>query len=289
MKRKSLSEKTIFAKHLVATVSVTLVMFTLGLVGIIVVGTNGVTDMLKARTGFTIIMADEADTREIAAVNQALSADNGVRQFSFRSAEQNMLQWNKENDEDVIEILGVNPFPPDFTVRVNPDWSSPDQLAAMSRKYSALAGVSEIALSTKAISNLHRHISTLNLVLTAVAIGLLLISFVLINNTVRLTVYSRRFLIHTMKLVGATGSFIRGPFIRSGILSGLTAGIVASGLLTALIYVAHSQRPAISQCIPWTALLWLLPAVILLAVIICSLASILATNRYLRMDYDDLF
>ncbi|MDE6802620.1 MAG: hypothetical protein K2J06_07630, partial [Muribaculaceae bacterium] len=107
MKRKSLSEKTIFAKHLVATVSVTLVMFTLGLVGIIVVGTNGVTDMLKARTGFTIIMADEADTREIAAVNQALSADNGVRQFSFRSAEQNMLQWNKENDEDVIEILGV--------------------------------------------------------------------------------------------------------------------------------------------------------------------------------------
>ncbi|MDE6832123.1 MAG: hypothetical protein K2J07_05265, partial [Muribaculaceae bacterium] len=179
--------------------------------------------------------------------------------------------------------------PPDFTVRVNPDWSLPDQLAAMSRKYSALAGVSEIALSTKAISNLHRHISTLNLVLTAVAIGLLLISFVLINNTVRLTVYSRRFLIHTMKLVGATGSFIRGPFIRSGILSGLTAGIVASGLLTTLIYVAHTQRPAISQCIPWTALLWLLPAVILLAVIICSLASILATNRYLRMDYEDLF
>ncbi|MDE5608572.1 MAG: permease-like cell division protein FtsX [Muribaculaceae bacterium] len=289
MKRKSLSDKTIFTKHLTSTVSVMLVMFTLGLVGTIVAGTKGVTDMLKSRTGFTIIMTDEAQPSEISAVSHALSADNSIRYFSFKSAEENMSEWNRENEEDVLQILGVNPFPADFTVRVFPDWSAPDILASLGDRYAAMAGVSEITLSTSAVSNLHHFISTVNWILTVIAAGLLLISFVLINNTVRLTVYSRRFLIHTMKLVGATGSFIRGPFVRSGILSGLTAGVIASGLLAGLISFAHSKHAAVSDCIPWSALWWLFPAIILAAMAVCSIASILATNRYLRMDYDDLF
>lgn len=289
MKRKSLSDRFIFAKQLIATVSVMLVIFNLGLVGTIVAGTKGVTDMLKARTGFTIIMADEAAPGEIAAVSQALSADRSIRYSAFKSAADNMSEWNRENNEDVLEILGVNPFPADFTVRVNPEWSEPEKLTELSNKYAAMSGVSEIAVSTQVISTIHRYLSKINWILIIVAGGLLLISLALINNTVRLTVYSRRFLIHTMKLVGATGSFIRGPFVRSGLLSGLTAGLISSAMLAGLIAFAHTTHNAIEECIPWSALWWLFPAMILAAMSVCSLASIFATNRYLRLDYDDLF
>lgn len=266
-----------------------LVMLTLGLVGMIATGTKGATDMLKSRTGFTIFMTTEVSPAEIEAVNKALSSDKSVRHFEFTSAEANMEQWNEENKLDVIRLLGINPFPADFVVRVNPEWSDPEQLEVLRDKYAALSGVDEVEISTRVIANLYRLISTVNLVLIIIAAGLLLISIVLINNTVRLTVYSRRFLIHTMKLVGAAGSFIRGPFIRSGLMSGLTAGILASGMLAGIITFARSTYPAVTDCLPWASLWWLFPAMIVVAMTICALASILATNRYLRLDYDDLF
>lgn len=289
MKRRSLSDKTVFTRQLTSTVSVMLVMLILGLVGTIAIGTDRSSDILKSRTGFTIIMTDEADAQDISHVNHALTTSPAVRLFEYNSAESNMAAWNIENGEDVMDILGINPFPADFSVRVNPAWATPDSISALASRFTTMAGVDEVSLNTAMISNLNHHIATVTWILSGVALGLLLISFVLINNTVRLTVYSRRFLIHTMKLVGATGSFIRGPFVRTGILSGLLAGIVASAILAALIAFAHSRHPMVTACLPWFNLAWLFPAMIVAAMAVCGTASTLATNRYLRMDYDDLF
>lgn len=289
MKRKSLSERSIFTKQITSTVSVTLVIFILGLVGLIAVGTRQMGNMLKSRTGFTIVMTNEATGDEIAALQRRLEREAGVRVQKFTSAEENMSRWNSDMGEDVMQILGVNPFPADIDVRVNAEWGNPDSLVALSSRYSHVAGVSEISLNDSTVANLNHHLTVVTWILTGISLGLLLISFVLINNTVRLTVYSRRFLIHTMKLVGATGSFIRGPFVRSGVMSGLTAGVAGSAVMAALIAYGHSRQPAVTECLPWSGVWWIFPVMILSAIAICSLASAMATNRYLKLDYDELF
>ena len=150
--------------------------------------------------------------------------------------------------------------------------------------------VDEATANTEMIDNLDRNARLLNLILIIIAAALLLISFVLINNTVRLTVYSRRFLIHTMKLVGATGAFIRRPFLQINLLQGVIAGVLASGILVGFTaWAASLKEVLLTAFLPWDAVGLLCLGMIVAGMIICTLAALLATNRYLRKDYDAMF
>ena len=126
-------------------------------------------------------------------------------------------------------------------------------------------------------------------VLLSVAAALLLISFVLINNTVNLSIYSRRFLIHTMKLVGATTAFIRRPFVVAGAVNGLISAAVASVLLVLLRIYAASAEPMAAVALTWTRMGILIAGVAVCGVVICSLAAIISTNRFLRSSYDEMY
>lgn len=139
------------------------------------------------------------------------------------------------------------------------------------------------------VESLTRNARMFNTVMLVIAAALLLISFVLINNTVRLTVYSRRFLIHTMKLVGATPGFIRRPFILSNLVQGVVAGIVASGLLAGLIAWGKNWDEALDPLLPWATVAVIFVAIFITGMAICAIAAFFATNRYLRADYDDMF
>ena len=139
------------------------------------------------------------------------------------------------------------------------------------------------------VDSINHNIKSIALILTIVAAALLFISFALLNNTVRLTVYSRRFLIHTMKLVGATGGFIRRPIINSNMLSGLVAAIIADLLLAGALFYLHSADKVIAAALPWEEAAWVFAGIIVIGIAICSIASLFATNKYLRSDYDDMF
>ncbi len=130
---------------------------------------------------------------------------------------------------------------------------------------------------------------SLTLVLLIVAVCLLTISFVLINNTVRLTIYSRRFLIHTMKLVGATPGFIRRPFVVSNILQGLIAAAVASTVLGGLLWYLTTVDPEVMRAVGVDGLIAVLAALFVLGAAICGLSALLSANKYLRADYDEMF
>ena len=139
------------------------------------------------------------------------------------------------------------------------------------------------------VDSVNSFLNRLSVVLLAIAAALLVISFVLINNTVSLAVYSRRFIIHTMKLVGATGAFIRRPFLLAGAGTGAIAGVAAAAILAGIRAYGATFDPIVDVLLPWWTMAWLLAAVILAGVVICVLASIFATNRYLRADYDEMF
>ena len=147
----------------------------------------------------------------------------------------------------------------------------------------------EVLTDTAVIDTINNNITRLTWIMLAVAAALLVISFVLINNTVSLAVYSRRFVIHTMRLVGATGAFIRRPFLAAGAMTGLVAAVAASAVLAAVQAYVMRMDPAVAATLDWRASALIYAALAVAGVLICLIASVVATNRYLRSDIDDYY
>jgi cell division transport system permease protein len=239
--------------------------------------------------GFDLVLKEDTSEKTINAYKQMFTTAPYVSEFSFFSSDDALRLWQEDTGEDLTELLGVNPFSPEFEVKVRAAYASSDSIEAIASRLSSASDVEEVKVHTELVDSINRNLRNLSVILVIVAVSLLLISFVLINNTVRLTVYSRRFLIHTMTLVGATGGFIRKPFILNNLVQGIIASVVAVAALSALISYASGFDAAISQAVAWAQMLWVFAGMLLCGIIICVLAALMATNRYLRLDYDDMF
>lgn len=276
--------------RLTSTISVMLVLFILGLVAAINITFAGVERQVREKMGFTVVLRDSISPANVNRLSQELKSAPYVSSFSYLSADDVMAEQTQGETENLVDILGVNPYAPMLDVRVRARYASVDSLQAIVAQWKArTADVEEVSMNTEMIGSLNHNANLLNTILGVVAAALLLISFVLINNTVRLGVYSRRFLIHTMKLVGATGGFIRRPFILSNILQGIVAAVAASGLLAALVAWAQSFDAGLSSLLPWGLVAAVMGGMLLCGIAICALAAMLATNRYLRGSYDEMF
>lgn len=275
--------------HITSTISVTLVLFILGLVALVNITFSGIERQVKERVGFTAILADSLSQTSTDRLRDLCTTAPYVSSFRYMTADDVMAEQTGSEGDALVEMLGVNPYSPMLDIRVKGPWANPDSVAALAKMWSALQGVDEVSANTELVGSLDRNARVLNTVLLAVAAALLLISFVLINNTVRLTVYSRRFLIHTMKLVGATGGFIRRPFMVGNMWQGVVAGVAAGAMTVGATAWAFRLDAGLRGLLPWWAVLSLCGALVLAGVAICTIAAAVATNRYLRADYDDMF
>lgn len=272
-----------------STISVTLVLFILGLVAAINITFNSLDRELKEKMGFTVVLRDSVASEEIGKLRQLCVESPYVSEFKYLSPEEVLREEAGNDGPALVEMLGVNPYSPMIDIRVKRDWANVDSIAVLVDKWSRMDGVGDVSVNTDMVKNLTRNARMFNTVMLVIAAALLLISFVLINNTVRLTVYSRRFIIHTMKLVGATSGFIRRPFIVTNLIQGTIAGMIASGLLALLIGWGKNWDESLDTLLPWGAVGIIFGAILLLGMAICSLAALFATNRYLKTDYDDMF
>lgn len=273
-----------------STISVTLVLFILGLVGAINITFHGISRQVKEKMGFTVVLADSISSEGIESLRTLANQAPYISEYNYLSSEEVLAEETQGEGNDLVELLGVNPYAPMLEVRVKEEYANADSITAITAQWNAMPEVDEATANTEMIDNLDRNARLLNLILIIIAAALLLISFVLINNTVRLTVYSRRFLIHTMKLVGATGAFIRKPFLQINLLQGVIAGVLASGILVGFTaWAASLKEVLLTAFLPWDAVGLLCLGMIVAGMIICTLAALLATNRYLRKDYDAMF
>lgn len=275
--------------HITSTISVMLVLFILGVVALVNITFSGIERQVKERVGFTVVMADSVPSSAADAVQEICRQAPYVSSFRYMTADEVMTEETQGEQQDLVDVLGINPFSPMLEVRVKPAYAHPDSIAALVQQWQKVEGVDEVSANTELIGSLNRNANLLNTVLLVVAGALLLISFVLINNTVRLTVYARRFLIHTMKLVGATGGFIRRPFLLSNMAQGVVAGLLGGGLLIGAVAWGHNLDAALQGLLPWWVVFIVLGGMVLLGVLICLIAATIATNRYLRADYDEMF
>lgn len=289
MDKKNHSRMAGMGDKVTSTISVTLVLFILGLVAAINIAFSTLDRELKEKMGFTVVLNDSLPEAEIAKYVELCKSAPYISEFKYLSPEDVLREESGSDGQELVEMLGVNPYSPMFDIRLRERWANLDSITSLTGQWQKSAGVEEVSVNTDMVENLSRNARMFNTVMLVIAAALLLISFVLINNTVRLTVYSRRFTIHTMKLVGATGGFIRKPFIISNLLQGVVAGIIASGLLAALIGWGRSWDSALEPLLPWSYAGVIFAGILIIGMAICSLAALFATNRYLRADYDEMF
>ncbi len=289
MEKKQRSGIPTFSAQITSTISVALVLLLIGIVAFLGITTHSVTESIKENMGFDVILKEGTSERNINRMKQLWTNASYVSSVKFRSADDAMREWQEETGEDLMELLGVNPFSPEFDVRVKSDYANIDSIDKIITPLQSMPAVAEISVHADMIKSINNNIRSISIILAIVAASLMLISFVLINNTVRLTVYSRRFLIHTMKLVGAKASFIRRPFIINNILNGIIASLVAMALLGGILYYTQSIDETISLAIEVEMILYVFAGLFILGIVICSIAALLATNKYLRISYDDMF
>lgn len=291
MKENKEVKISFWAAHATTVVSVTLVLILIGIISMITFGAASETRRLREQIELSAIMSDSISNAQAAVVMKQIKALPAVKSCTLVSKEQAMAEWKAETGEDLEALFGVNIFSPEVAFNLNANYAVPDSMAKVQARIAAIPGVQEVvAPDPGMVENMNSNINTLSIVLGAIAIVMLVISFVLINNTVHLAIYSRRFTIHTMQLVGATDRFIRAPFISSNMLAGLFAGLLASGLIAVAIAAApHTGLPSIASYITWEVFALIAGAIIIIGSLICGLAAWISTARYLHKDYGELF
>lgn len=291
MPKKVFLRLPLFSTRATATFSVALVLVILGLAAMVGVATHRLSETIRENMGFVVVLEEGTDASQVAQVTSALKATNGVRKVTYSSSEQILDRWQHMvgNDEDILNLAGVNPFSPELEVLLQPAYSSPDSVALIADPLEMLPQVSSIRVNTDIIGSVNHTLSSVSFTLLIIAAALLIVSFVLIFNTVRLTVYSRRFLINTMQLVGATRGFIRRPFLLENMLNGLIAGLLASGILALLILGARDFDQSIETVTSWEDAALVMVGMVITGVLICLIAAFFACNRYLSSTYDELY
>lgn len=278
-----------FSAQITATISVALVLLLIGIVAMLGIAAHSITRNIKENIGFDIVLTDTATDAEVNQLKSKWTASPYTASVRYYSKEDALMNWEEETGENLMDVLGINPFSGELEVKVKADYASSDSINKIITPLKSLPYVHEVNVHTELVDSINRNINSVSLILIIITCALLFISFALINNTVRLTVYSRRFIIHTMKLVGATGSFIRRPFINANVVSGIVSALIASAILAGTLYYLQGIDSGIASAITWPQAACVFAGILIIGIIICAVAALFATNKYLRLDYDDMF
>lgn len=290
MKGESDVKISYWAAHLTTTVSVTLVLLLVGIITLITLSSEKESRNLRERLEVSLVMKDSVSDAYAQKVALLLDETPFALEATYIGKQQALNDWKNETGEDLETLFGVNPLSPEVSFRVKAAYSAPDSLRKINEKLQDLPGVAEVVMpDSEMVEAMNSNIQSLAIILALVAFVMVIISFVLINNTVHLTIYARRFTIHTMQLVGATNGFIRRPFITNNLIAGLVAGLIASAILAVSLAAApHMGWNDVAHYISWWLYACVAGGMLIFGPLICSIAAAVATSRYLRKDYNEL-
>ena len=270
-------------------VSITLVLFMLGLLGLIVFYAGKISTHVKENIGFMIIMKPEVNEARIIQLQKQLEISNFVKSSEYITKEQAAIQMKEYLGEDFITFLGVNPLLPSIEVKLIAKYANNDSLKVVSDRMMENPSVKEVLYQKSLVQELNNNIALIGGILLGFSVLLLIIAYALISNTIRLAVYSHRFLIRSMLLVGATSRFIRKPFILKGIAQGAAASLFAIILLSGLVIAVRNQIPDLIALDDWMAFILLALGVVVAGILLAGISTILAVRRYIRMHVDELY
>lgn len=289
MKAKNNSVSYFDMQFITSSISTTLVLLLLGLVVFFVLAAHNLSVYVKENISFSVLVSDDMKESDILKLQKRLDKEAFVKQTEYISKKQALREQTEAMGTDPQEFLGYNPFTASIEIKLHSDYANSDSIAKIEKLIKKNTNIQEVLYQKDLIDAVNDNIRNISLMLLGLAVILTFISFALINNTIRLAIYSKRFLIHTMKLVGANWAFIRRPFLRRNFWIGVLAAFIADSILWGAAYWLVSYEPELVKVITPEVMVLVSGAVLVFGVLITWLCALLSINKYLRMKASTLY
>lgn len=278
-----------FNAKITSIVSITLVLVLLGLTILTLFLGNRLSDYVKENVSFSVILEQNVTDAQIAETRKRLDDMPFVKSSRFISKEEAKELLIQDLGEDPEELLGFNPAPDCIEIFLKSEYANTDSLAKVSEIIKAETNIDDLLYQQEVIELINNNLSKITAILLILSVVLLFISFTLISNTIRLSIYAKRFLIHTMNLVGAVDAFIRKPFVKEHMIMGIIAGLLADGIILGILYYFGMEYADLRAILTVNDITLLFGTVIVLGIIITGTATVVSVNHYLKMDPDSLY
>ena len=275
--------------YVTSAISVSLVLCLIGLESILLLSADSLITRMRENITLTAVLTSDADSTQCARLENVLKAGDRCSAYKYVSAEEALEEHIRLLGEDPAKFLGYNPLSASYEIHPTDAYSAPDSLALLASDLEALPYVSEVIYPRDLADLMSSNVHEFSYILLAVALALLLISMVLIVNTIRLQIYAKRFLINTMTLVGATSWVTRRPFVLRNMGMGLIAGIVALMILGVMVYYVEFRMGMLLFPLTGQNIAFIAVVVLCSGLLITLIASLIATGRYIRMDNNSLY
>ena len=287
MKQKKKS--AIDIQFVTACISTSLVLLLLGSVVMVVLTAGRLSDHVRENLELSLLLSDETKPEEVNRIVRHVEAQRYTKEVRYISKEDILAEQTASMGLDPTEFLGYNPYTASIEVKLKADYANTDSIVPIKNRLMRYTQIREISYPSELMDNVNENIRKISALLLALALALSLISFALINNTIKLTIYSQRFLLHTMKLVGASWAFIRRPFLLRNLAIGITSGILANGMIGGGIALLLHHEPQVKALFTLPTLAVVGGAVMLFGMLITLLCAYVSINRFLRMKVGDLY
>ncbi len=276
------------SSYATSMVSITLVLFMMGLLGLIILHAKKVSDYVRENISISIIMKEDVKEAGIIQLQKTLDASEFVKSTEYITEDEAAEELTKDLGEDFVGFLGYNPLLPSIDLRVKAEYANADSITVIEEMILANNNVKEVFYQKSLVQLINRNIRRIGLIILGFSVLLLFIAIALINNTIRLSVYSKRFLIKTMQLVGATRGFISRPFMARGILQGLYSSFIAIIILGGILYISQKEIPELVNLQDIDLFASLFGIVIFLGITLSWISTYFAVRRYIKLDADRL-
>lgn len=283
------SHRKIRSSFFSTIISLSLVLFVLGLLGLVVLNAKRLSDYVKENIGLSIILNDSIKDAEMMLLRKQLDISPFVKEATFVTKEQAAASLQKDLGQDFVKFLGYNPLLSSFDIKLKAEFANNDSLAAIEKRLMQNTNIKEVYYQKSLVNVINENVRKISFVLLAFCILLSVISIALIDNTIRLYIYSKRFIIKTMQLVGATHAFISKPFIIRSMWNGFYSALITIALLMALIVTAQNNFPELIELQDINLFIELFIMVMLAGVGITFISTYFAVKRFLKIQTDELY
>jgi cell division transport system permease protein len=270
-------------------ISLSLVLFVLGLLGLVVLNAKKLSDYVKENIGLSIILNDSIIEADMMLLRKQLDAAPFVKKATFVTKEQAAQSLQKDLGEDFVKFLGYNPLLSSFDIKLKAEYANNDSLFAIEKRLLLNTNIKEVYYQKSLVNVINENVSKIGMVLLGFCLLLSVISIALINNTIRLYIYSKRFIIKTMQLVGATHGFISKPFIVRSVWNGFYSALITIALLMGLIYTAQNNFPELIELQDINLFIELFLMVMIAGIGITFISTYFAVKRFLKIQTDELY
>ena len=290
-KEKSTTKRRLRGSYLISLMSIMLVLFVLSLFSSLVLFANKISDYIKENIGFEIVMKKGVKEKDIIEFQHVLDKKEYVKSTEYISQEEATRRLTEDLGEDILDWLGdvENPLLPSIDVRFNSEYANNDSIAKIEKWVMRNKNVKEVYFQKSLIHSIDKNVNKIAAVLLLVGATLLIMAITLIGHTVRLSVYSKRFVVRSMQLVGATEGFIIKPFLKSFVIQGVIGSVLSLALLSVFLYRIMKDVPELASLTGFGSFAVIYISVLVLGILLTTLSTLFAMRKYLRADIDDLY